>query len=164
MGMHTRSRRGWLLVLTGMLLGPPIALGTTVNGTLQIGRKAVLLTPPFPGITLTFSGYDSSAPSYGSYSPTGLGGGITVITLYELAVNGTSNSTTFRITGFTSNPGVSYLLHLTCNGVTVAGGHATRTYDSSTGTVTYTWSSPDPLFGLSSLSVGTNVSCAVEHS
>jgi len=147
-----------LLALAALLIVPLIAFATINNGTLTIGRQTI---PVMPGLTLDFSGYSSGA--YGSYSPTSLGGGISVVTLYELAVNGTPNSTTFRITGFTSNPGVSYLLHLTCNGVTVAGGHATRTYDSSTGTVTYTWSAPDPLFGLSSLSVGTNKSCSVEH-
>jgi hypothetical protein len=157
MNTQARIRRWSSLTLITLVVAPLIAFATVNNATLTIGR----LTVPIGGVTLVFSGYSNG--SYGSYSPTGLGGGKTVITVYDLTSNGSIVNSTLRITGFTSNPGVSYLNSATCNGVIVNGGHATRTYDSGTGTVTYSWAPPEPQFGLSSLSVGTNVSCSIDH-
>ena len=69
----------------------------------------------------------------GSYSPTGLTGGTTVSYLYTMVVGmsctGIYNGY-FGVSGFSSNPGQSWLTSVACNGVTVSGGAATYSYSS----------------------------------
>jgi hypothetical protein len=63
-----------------------------------------------------------------------------------------------EVSGFSSNPGQSWLSSVTCNGVTNSGSTAGFSYSS--GVATWEWVR---LFGLFS-EIGLSVSCTIVHS
>jgi hypothetical protein len=137
-----------LLALQSM----PASAATDI-GVLTVGRASGV---PCAGGTFTASGYIS--PSMGSYSPTGLTGGQTVIDIHD--VSGLCvNLAVVKISGFSSNPGSSWLTSVTCNGITKSSGSATYNYSAGTGS----WGWTASLFALTPLAVGTNVSCTIVH-
>jgi hypothetical protein len=99
------------------------------------------------------------ASGIGSYSPTGLTGGNTVSEVADVTPSGAcvAEHSDLDVTGFSSNPGSSWLNSITCNGVKNLGSGATFVYSS--GDARWEWSQ---LFGLSS-KVGSNVSCTIDH-
>ena len=129
------------------------------SGTLTVGLGSVLgcIIPKFNAI-YGFIG-TRSIGNFGSYSPTGLIGGETVGLVSDIqpgtCVESQSNLT---VTGFSSNPGSSWLSSITCNGVKNLGSGATFFFYSDGG-ASWIWSQ---LFGLSSKN-GDNVSCTIVH-
>jgi len=113
-----RSVRPCLAVLPLLLLMPLGADAATDNGTLTIGRA--IIPVPAPGCS-TLSGYAGSW--FGSYSPTGLSGGKTVSSVYDMAYCGMSGGYTsiLVVSGFAQDPGQSWLTSLTCNSATKSG-------------------------------------------
>jgi hypothetical protein len=95
--------------------------------------------------------------SLGSYSPTGLTGGETVVAVYDTTGNCVGTFSDLSVSGFSSSPGSSWLSSITCNGVTNNGSSARFIYSS--GSASWEWSQ---LFGLQSKS-GSNVSCTIVH-
>ncbi len=104
------------------------------------------------------AGFASGA--YGSYSPTGLTGGHSVADLWDIGGPCIEESS-FSASGFSADPGSSWLSSVTCNGVTNTG--ATGTFSYFNGVATWTWKGLSHLFGFRSL-VRSNVSCSVVHS
>ena len=113
-----------------------------------------------PGVTNIgtcghFVGYTGS---HGSYSPTGLTGGETVVALFDEDNTPPcfpSTTSELFVTGFTSNPGASWLISVTCNGVAKSGSSATFGY--GTGEATWQWSSH---FGFTN---NAQISCTIVH-
>jgi hypothetical protein len=128
------------------------AVGLTLdNGTLMVGHmhNHCLAGPSF------LYGFASGV---GSYSPTGLTGGATVDEIADITAGAcVAANSILDITGFSSNPGGSWLISITCNGVKNLGSSATFAYSS--GDANWDWTSP---FGLSG-KVGSNVSCTIDH-
>jgi len=106
----------------------------TTAGTLKAGSVRVIdICGNQPE---QFSGY--SAGFIGSYSPTGLTGGETVVTIMDTgATTCFPSSIQFGVSGFTSNPGTTWLTSITCNGIEKTGSTASFTYNS--GTATWKW-------------------------
>ena len=145
-------QRLWILCIFFL---PIVAAATTDDATLQVGRaddRGVC-----GGADLILSGYSSG--TYGSYSPTGLTGGKTVTFLIDINCGTDPVGSELSISGFSANPGQAWLTSATCHGVTLLSSAATFSY--SGGVATWAW---DSIFGLGSLTIGTDVSCAMSHS
>ena len=140
----------------GELDGSDIALTvipftSTDNGTLTVGPH---LAPCGMGFVSSI-GYGSGA--YGSYSPTGLTGGGTVLSISDVQRVGScpiGNMSVFSIE-LSTNPGSSWLSSITCNGVKNTDASAGFTYSNNL--AQWAWST---LFGLSGKST---VSCSIVH-
>jgi hypothetical protein len=126
----------------------------TTAGTLKAGAVRIIDVCGNQGELLT--GY-SQASGLGSYSPTGLTGGETVAYVAD-----TTATTCFparnqlSVSGFTSNPGATWLTSITCNGVEETGSSATFSYIG--GTASWTWFSS---FGFVTQD---NYSCSIVYS
>jgi hypothetical protein len=164
MNIRMRLDRWFSVKMISLFVIPAIALAASDNGTLTVGKTVV----PIDGtLWLCYSGYRGGA---GSYSPTGLTGGKTVVNLFDYNVIGTSvcttmsaiytHNSTFRVSGFSIDPGQAWLTSATCNGIAKTGVSASS-FSYSSGTATWTWSSD---FNFISISSGTNVSCTISHS
>lgn len=133
-----------------------IAAANSDAGTLLVGvGMSTTCSPnglPFPYL---FGYSNSPLPAAGSYSPTGLTGGETVIDLFDYFSCGTRSE--LVISGFSANPGQSWLSSVKCGSVTNTGSSATYYYGS--GDASWVWSTR---FGLQS-SYGSNVSCTIVH-
>jgi hypothetical protein len=94
-------------------------------------------------------GYDPGELG-GTYSPTGLTGGETVAAILD---NGGTNcfpeSIQFSVSGFTSNPGATWLTSITCNGIEETGSTASFSYLSGSAWV---WNDVSFGFGLDTVS------------
>jgi hypothetical protein len=101
-----------------------------------------------------FYGYQSSVG--GSYSPSGLTGGTTVVALSDSGLCFGTLSVV-QISGFAANPGQNWLSSVTCGGVTNLGSSATFSYGG--GVADWIWGTE---FGFRS-KVGSNVSCTIVH-
>ena len=137
---------------------PAISLAASNDATLQVGHRNI----PFSGCGVD-SGYDGSSSTFffGSYSPTGLGGGRTVAFLDEISFCDLSViQGALSVSGFTSNPGKSWLTAVTCNGVTQSAASATFTYFPSDGSTLWQWSAG---WGFTGAPDGTNLSCTIVH-
>ena len=149
----------WLLrTLMCLVLIPGIVLAASNDATMQVGHVNI----PFSGCGVD-SGYDggSSILSTGSYSPTGLGGGRTVAFLDEISYCDLSVvEGSLSVSGFTSNPGKSWLTTVTCNGVTQSAASATFSYFPSDGSTLWQWPTG---FGFKDIPAGTNISCTIIH-
>lgn len=104
--------------------------------------------------------------SIGSYSPTGLTAGKTIASVYgvmglNIPRGCTANGTALQVSGFSANPGSSWLISIACNGITDTPSTAAFAYDSGSGTATWAWGGALYNFGLSS---GAQVSCTIVHS
>lgn len=139
--------------LMALAIGAPQpAFAATDNGTLTVGS----VTLPFGTCgTTTQKGFSSGA-SFGSYSPTGLTGGRTVVHLVDsISCSGVS---ILQVSGFSSDPGSSWLTSITCNGVTRA--PPPNAYSYGSGSAQWVWYAT---FGFLSMTDGTNVSCTIVH-
>lgn len=94
--------------------------------------------------------------SIGSYSPTGLTGGNTVAAATNIVSCVGSVGSALEVSGFTSNPGSSWLTSITCNGVELLASAATA-YSFSDGWGIWDWSTGFNLVN------GTKVSCTIVH-
>lgn len=150
--LSSKSKALISLILLGFLMAPLAASAASDSGTVTVGMSAL----PCGITTLTISG---SPGGVGSYSPTGLTGGNTVVGVWDdtgCVVRGLLD-----VSGFSSDPGSSWLTSITCNGVQNASSSASYGYDSSTGQAEWSW---NQTFGFWSESVGTKVSCTIVHS
>ena len=158
--MHSNLLTRWLsvLLLAVAISGPGVAMAASDSGTLLVGQTSI----PCNGTGLQIiSGYSTGSPSFGSYSPTGLTGGETVSDIYD-SISSCAPSTdrsVLAVSGFSSNPGSSWLSSITCNGVTNTSSGA-AVYQYTSGTAYWVWSAR---FGLNT-KVGSNVSCTISHS
>jgi hypothetical protein len=154
-GFNDAGRLSRTLMCLAMI--PTIVLAASNDATMQVGHKKV----PLSGCGMD-SGYDgSSSFSFGSYSPTGLGGGRTVAFLDELSFCDSAGiEGSLSVSGFTSNPGKSWLTSVTCNGVTQPAASATFTYFPSDGSTLWQWPAG---FGLKNIPAGTNIGCTIVH-
>jgi hypothetical protein len=148
----------FLLSFIGLIFSSQLAIASSDSGTLTPGTVTQFCPPTF---TTNFTLVGVIRGSIGTYSPTGLTGGKTfnAITDERKGTCGTSSLSTFSATGFSSNPGSTWLTSITCNGVTNMGSSAIQfIYTSATGTAAWQWSQE---FGLSN---GSQVSCTIVHS
>jgi len=133
-----------------------IPFTSTDNGTLTVGHTAAGC-PSGGGGAQEISGFNSSI---GSYSPTGLTGGGTVITIIDnqpFLCNTYTAFSQFAISK-SSNPGSSWLTSVTCNGVKNTGSSGSFSYSS--GIAQWTWfGTTFALLG----KIGSNVSCSIVH-
>lgn len=153
MDVSISFRRQCLALVASLGITPMIALADSDDGTITVGFGSV---PP----TLCWWGYPGDI---GSYSPTGLTGGKTVAGLWTNNSGGPSCSGTYLghllISGFSSSPGQSWLMSVTCNGTTKTG--ATATYSYSSGEAEWSWSETSWGFVPE---VGSQLACTIVHS
>ena len=145
-----------VLPLISLIATSRLATAASDDGTLTVGEQGTTCGLGF----VDASGYDPTYP-IGSYSPTELTGGDTVAAIIDLKSIGCSliSTSILSVSGFSSNPGSSWLTSITCNGVTNSGS-AASSYSYSSGSAHWYWSQ---LFGLLA-EIGSNVSCAIVHS
>lgn len=158
MNTNILCRRLSLALLISSIAASRLAMAHTENGTLTVGRYTESCGSP--QISFFFVDGYSTGLSIGSYSPTGLIGGETVIEIAdELSISCPNHSTLslLEVSGFSSNPGSSWLTSVTCNGVTNDASAASYSYNS--GVAEWVWSQ---LFGLAEEN-GTNVGCTIIH-
>ena len=146
-------RHLWLSLVASLSVTPMFAFAASNSGTITVGSGE--LPPSGP----CWWGYLGST---GSYSPTALTGGESVSDLYDIS-NSTCTSL-FRsiiyISGFSSNPGQSWLTSVTCNGVEMTGG-STSSYSYNSGTAGWAWNTTSG-WGFSS-EVGSKLGCTIVH-
>jgi hypothetical protein len=129
----------------------------TEGGTHYIGQ---------PNLLETWKGYDTGSRTFGSLSPSALSGGKVVTALYDYCqaisdskpppptcpFSGAGQNTQFgvlSISGFTADPGATWLTSVTAAGATRYGSSASYSYAS--GIATWQWIGPvgSGAFGLS---------------
>lgn len=146
-----------LLTMIGSFVVPPVARAATDTGTLTVG-----LSPPVACSSGSFfltAGF--GAGGFGSYSPTGLTGGQTLVSLFDLvSCPAGVGGSVLQVSGFSSDPGVNWLASVTCGSVTNFAGSGSYIYDNGTGTALWTFSTP---LGFYRALVPITVSCTIEH-
>ena len=153
--LHRAAAAAGILGLVLFTPGQGFA-STSDSGTLLVG-ESVFFCGPSLGSALIF-GF-SSITGTGSYSPTGLTGGDTVAIVEDvLPASCIRNFSALSVSGFSSNPGGSWLVSITCNGKEAVGTSASYSYTS--GVASWQWGGAK--FGLSSEN-GDNVGCTVTH-
>jgi hypothetical protein len=152
------QRLSLAVLLMSSIAAPGLALASSDDGTLTVGGTSV----PCTGGEQLLRGYSGSLP-FGAYSPTGLTGGDTVSSVFDntpFLCGPTYTAFSYlAISGFSSNPGSSWLSSITCNGVTNEQSHSSQ-YVYSSGTAEWYWYTQ---FGLASHN-GSNVACTIVHS
>lgn len=137
----------------------PWAFASSDSGTLTIGVDNVCIKGG--GLQGIENLYGFWSGVTGSYSPTGLSEGKSVVSIWDndrfFTQCGTGNSSLLSISGFSVDPGQEWLSSITCNGVENNGSGAASFFYSG-GTATWTWSQ---VFGLWQKS---QVSCTITHS
>lgn len=110
------------------------------SGTMTEGIRTTININGGPDTT--YRGYDIG--SFGSYTPTGLTGGKTLAGFYDVGACPTgvcpATNGVVLVSGFTSDPGSSWLISATANGVTKLGSSA-GVYFYSNGNATWSWGS-----------------------
>lgn len=130
---------------------------STDNGTLTIGSRIVRCNNN-QGFQFLF-GFGSGV--YGSYSPTGLTGGESLLSIADNTTTSACGGSAFSqliVSGFSSNPGSSSLSSVTCNGVEYTGSASVFSYGSGLAMWTF-----GALFGFQSKGDNSNVSCSIVH-
>lgn len=163
MNRSVRIRKGIAAFIGGCAVAS-IALASSDTATLTVGHFTLVA-----GIIDTCeSGYGSGGP-VGSYSPTGLTGGEIVQTILDADIVSADSCTDVEVithtsslivSGFSIDPGQTWVTSITCNGVEKTGASASS-FSYSSGTATWHWPSD---FSLISKPSGTNVSCTISHS
>jgi hypothetical protein len=112
-----------------------IPLTSTNNGTLTVGN----ITPSCSNNVGVQFIYGFASGLYGSYSPTSLTGGDSVVTIADNTPSaipphncGYSAFSELSVSGFSSSPGSSWLSSITCNGVNKTGAGGAFFYSSGT--------------------------------
>lgn len=107
--------------------------------------------------TIYFVGYDSYT-SEGSYSPVTLTGGKTVVAVFDTHGTGGCPGVfpTLIVKGFTSDPGASWLVSITCNGVALGAG-ASYFWEPGVPEAIWEWST---IFGFTN---GSQYNCTIVH-
>jgi hypothetical protein len=152
MNVHASIRRWSLGAILASVFTPLLAMASTDNGSLTAGSAA---TGTCGGVhVITSRGYSSGA--FGTYSPTGLTGGETVVSVFDHGPTPpcVPAVAVLSVSGFSSDPGSSWLTSITCNGVDNS---TVSTYSYSAGEATWTFTKQ---FGFAS---GSNYSCSIVH-
>lgn len=144
-----------VLAATAFAMGPRTAAAAVDFGTLTRGQVSIGCGG--------YYGYNSTYDA-GAYSPNGLAGGNTVSRIYEYfslfgapgCVPGLWSALT--VTGFSADPGASWLNSITCNGTTRTPAGATYVYSDGVAGWIMTGS-----FGLLTLPNGNTVGCSIDH-
>jgi hypothetical protein len=147
-------RRWVLMIATALCVAPLSANAATDNGTLTVGSESFGDCGSGNFQHLTARGYLGAGG--GSYSPTTLTGGKTISDLYDVSAIACSSSAHIYVSGFSSNPGSSWLTSVTCNSVTLSSPAAT--FDYSGGVAGWHWFSTK--FGF----LSGVYSCSIVHS
>lgn len=142
--------------LTFCMLPFSEALAATDNGTLTKGTGTVYIGIGPGCYYIVFFGYGPNAG--GSYSPTGLTGGKTVLAVEDFGCDGPVSSQV-SVNNFASDPGAAWLTSVTCNGVTRQASAAGYSYSS--GRANWSWSGAT--FGFGYIANGNNTSCSLTH-
>ena len=152
------------LVFIGLVCASQIAVASdSDSGTLTPGKTSSCVTIPPSGPTIYLVEIGFISGSIGTYSPTGLTGGEAVNALVDDGeqVGGcgpvSPSTSLLGVKGFSSNPGSSWLISVTCNGVEKLSSVASFNYVSGTDYATWTWSS---VFGFVD---NEQVSCTIVH-
>ncbi len=130
---------------------------TTDTGTLTTGSVNATCSADLG--SLIYAGYSNGlfGLTFGTYTPTTLTGGHTVkgVAIISGSAGCASRYGSYlNITGFTANPGTSWLTSIKCGTVTLASSAATFSYAS--GSATWFWHN-------SFLPVSVNTSCTIIH-
>lgn len=149
-----------LVTVAGMISISQTAVASDSDtGTLTVGQE---MQHCGTGTTTT-QGYIET--EIGSYSPTGLTGGATVADLFNQvtipAQGGTqcpAGNTQFEATGFSSNPGKSWLISIECSGTTATVSSTTE-YSYGDGVAWWEFTSVALTLG----NEGSMVSCTITH-
>ena len=139
------------------------AASNSDTGTLTAANGSTT-TCSLPLGTGTIKPVGFSAPTFGNfggYTPTTLTGGKTVSGVFDLSRTGsglclTGHSANLVITGFASDPGASWLVSITCNGVALGAG-ASYQWVPANSEGLWTWSSA---FGFVA---GSQYNCTIVH-
>jgi hypothetical protein len=145
------ARRQWLAFSAAACITPVASLATIENGTITVAEKSF-------GSTCIW-GY--SGGLLGAYSPTGLTGGKTVAEISAIVIGLSCNGTLdgiVQISGFSSNPGQSWLTSVECNAITKTG--ATATFNYGSGIAAWSWSATS--WGFPTV-VGSQLGCTIVH-
>lgn len=153
MDANIRIRKSSLIAGIALAFAPILALGSTDNGTLTAGTQVTFTCPPPTGHSMNI-GYISG--SLGSYSPTGLTGGKTLTQVFDFISTCAGTLGQVAISGFSSNPGSSWLMSVTCNGKTRLSS-AVTSFNYSSGVATWDWSGSP--FGF----LSGSYSCSIVH-
>lgn len=153
-----RLGRTSLLILV-CTLSASVSQAAVDNGTLTVGRITIPAGcgPSWPPgmFDLHLSGYSGFGSSY---SPTGLTGGQSVQWIYDQDCGGNFDRAELWISGFTSDPGSTWLNSITCNGATKTA--ATASYWYLGNTAQWVWLTPFYFF---LEPAGTIDSCSIDH-
>ena len=157
---NVSTTRALSLMFFILLIGATeIAAASSNSGTLTVGEENVGFCPSAPHLPSTLYGYSQFLP-LGSYSPTGLTGGESVIEVVDEVTLECSlpSFSSLLVSGFSSTPNAEWLTSIECNGVTNTGSGSNQ-FSYSNGTASWSWNT---VFGLSSKN-GSNVSCTLVH-
>ena len=158
------SRR-LILVVVGCFGVSTFAFASSNTGTITVGSETVC-NHALLGMEIVhgFNSDTSLTGTFGSYSPTGLTGGTSVVAIWDNVFSpvGTAcgtpkgDNSLLAISGFSVDPGQDWLSSITCNDVENTGSGA-ESFTYSGGTAIWSWSQ---LFGIG----GSSVSCTISHS
>ena len=160
MNSETNSQRIWVsfasIVLT--VASQLAAASDSDSGTLTAGDDVIERCGAGQLLAIGFA-----SGVFGSYSPTGLTGGTSVSALYDQAPvpigpGCPGGSTLFQVTGFSSNPGKSWLISITCEG-TEATPESTTSFSYNDGAALWQWANVVLPMG----PAGNNESCTIVH-
>jgi hypothetical protein len=140
------------------MISSSMAAASTDNGTLTAGSTSGGCPPGPRSGTFTILGFING--SLGSYTPTGLTGGETLLAITdEHPVSCGGSISTLSVKGFSANPGAGWLTSITCDSVERLESSAiSYTYTSSTGVAAWQFSGN---FGFTN---GGQVACSITHS
>lgn len=153
--MKNLNRMLTMIVPTLLLSSQIVSASSSDTGTLTAGEYDTCFMGALDH-TILF-GYSSGFA--GSYSPTELTGGKTVADLYDHESVGHGicvfpKGSSFTVSGFSADPGATWLSSVTCNGVTNS--ESASTYIYSSGSASWQWTQT---FGIG----GGTYSCTIVH-
>jgi hypothetical protein len=145
--------------LVGFACASQFAMAASDTGTLVPNGIYQCTGDPMP--YEIFVGYQAGS-QYGTYSPTTLTGGYTIAELMDVGVSGVTcdgiDNGVFSVSGFSSNPGSSWLTSVNCGGVEQLASNASFGYSS--GTASWTWNQSPFDF---EFEIGDQISCTIVH-
>lgn len=132
------------------------------SATMTVGGNTFIC--PNSGFPASYRGYATTGYSpppgrpFGSYAPTVLTGGKSVVGAFEIFNGGTclTAGANLDVSGFSANPGSTWLVSITCNGTSKSGSGLTPIY--SGGTASWHWAT---LFNLPN--PPTKTTCSIVH-
>lgn len=146
-----------LVIVFGIVSQTTSVAAADDTGVLTVGEHTVLC---WSGLHVELLyGYMQSRP-LGSYSPTTLKDGKTIVEVYDQTDRGCKlvTGSKLSVSGFSSDPGRSWLKSVSCNRTSLSSLTAAR-FIFSNGTATWEWVQK---FGFES-SEGRDIQCSIDH-